>query len=440
VRRICLALTLVLALASPAAASAQTYTPVRGSGGPGPSNLNRSYVLKIGPSAARRVLVLIPGTYGGAGDFRLVARDIVKRVPDLQVWAWDRRTQGLEDTAVFASGDAERAFGYYLNGQAVDGRTFTPVDGPRDAPYARDWGLAVQLGDLRNVIKAARAGGRKVILGGHSLGGAMAMAYASWDFDGIGGYRDLAGLVLIDGALDPGAKPMTLTQARGQKKAIDTGDPFADLLGVGLPWAPGVFAETGALYARTAPSAASALQGYPLLPSYFRAPFPLTNEAALGYALDQRYAPPALALITVRSGRLASSGDPRGWIDAGNSPIQRVAELFSTEPANAVEWYFPRRLTLDVQAASALRRTPATQLLGLRVIDSRKVDVPLFAFGTDFSNGRVVKAARRFVVMSRIPRASFAQADHFTHLDPLTASPGENHLLTTVVPFLESIR
>jgi hypothetical protein len=68
------------------------------------------------------------------------------------------------------------------------------------------------------------------------------------------------------------------------------------------------------------------------------------------------------------------------------------------------------------------------------------VNVPLFAFGTDFSEGRVVTAARRFARTSRVPRASFAQATRFTHLDPLTATPAENDFLQTVVPFLKRIR
>ena len=65
----------------------------------------------------------------------------------------------------------------------------------------RDWGLELALEDLRRVVKRARRGGRKLILGGHSLGASTAVAYAAWDFRGHAGYRDLSGLVLIDGGL-----------------------------------------------------------------------------------------------------------------------------------------------------------------------------------------------------------------------------------------------
>jgi len=408
---------------------------VRGTNAPGPSRYDRSYVLKIGPSSARRVLVLVPGTFGGAGDFRLVARDIVRRVPGLQVWAWDRRTNALEDTSVFEKGNPDQAFAYYLNGGG-----FTPVNGPQDTPYAREWGLGTSLEDLRRVVLQAGKRGRKVILGGHSLGGSTVMAYAAWDFNGRPGYRDIDAMVLIDGALDPTRTRLSAAQARDRKGSIDAGDPFVDLLGLNLPWAAGVFAETGALYARKAPDAPSVIQDYPLLPAQFKPPVRATNEGAFGFAFDETTSPPGLGLLHVRAGGLAASGDPRGWQNGENTPIERLAQTFATEPANAVEWYFPARLPLDLQAAAALKPTPAARVLGVRVRHARDVNVPLFAFGTEFTDGRVVAAARLFARTSKVPRASFAQATRFTHLDPLAASPSKNHFLQTVVPFLKRIR
>ena len=428
-------LALAVALVCAPAASADTYTSVRGDNAPGPSRYDRSYVLKIGPSSAKRVLVLVPGTFGGAGDFRLVARDIVRRVPGLQVWAWDRRTNALEDTSVFEKGNPDEAFAYYLNGGG-----FKPVDGPEDAPYAREWGLETSLEDLRRVVLQAGKRGRKVILGGHSLGGSTVMAYAGWDFDGRAGYRDIDAMVLIDGALDPTRTRLSAAQARDRKAAIDQGDPFVDLLGLNLPWAAGVFAETGALYARKAPDAPSVIQDYPLLPAQFKPPVRATNEGAFGFAFDETTSPPGLGLLHVRAGGLAAGGDPRPWQNGENTPIQRLAQTFATEPANGVEWYFPARLPLDLQAAAALRPTPAARALGVRVRHARDVNVPLFAFGSEFTDGRVVAAARLFARTSKVPRASFAQATRFTHLDPLTASPGGNHFLRTVVPFLKRVR
>src|SRR4051794_8799730 len=195
-RGICL-LSSVLCLLAPGAATADTYSSVRGTNAPGPSRYDRSYVLKIGPSNAKRILVLVPGTFGGAGDFRLVARDIVKRVPDLQVWAWDRRSNALEDTSVFAKGKPDDAFAYYLNGGG-----FKPVNGPEDTPYAREWGLKTSLEDLRRVVLQAGKRGRKVILGGHSLGGAAGMGHAGGGFHRRAGHRGIHAVGPIAGAPD----------------------------------------------------------------------------------------------------------------------------------------------------------------------------------------------------------------------------------------------
>jgi hypothetical protein len=45
---------------------------------PGPAELNHVTVHQFGPKSAKHVLVLMPGTIGGAGDFTLDARCLVK--------------------------------------------------------------------------------------------------------------------------------------------------------------------------------------------------------------------------------------------------------------------------------------------------------------------------------------------------------------------------
>lgn len=414
----------------------ERYVAIEGSRGAGPELFDRVFVNKIGPPGANRVLVLVPGFIGGAGDFRLIARDIVSRVPDLQVWALDRRSNALEDTSVFASGDPDKAFAYYLRFQAVDGKRFRPLRG-QDFPFTREWGLDLALRDLRQVILAAHAeGARKVILGGHSLGASTAVAYSTWDFDGRRGYRDIDGLVLIDGGLKGTFTSPTFDQVQRRFQELQTADPFVDLVGIGLPWAAGAFAENAALYAQKKPSEPSVLQQYPAIPSQFKAPVRTTNEAALGYAFDETTSPPGFELIRVRAGGLAPSGNPRPWQNGEVTPIQRLARTFATEPGNGIEWYFPKRLPLDVDGADRLERNRITDFLGLRPWHTAKVKLPLYAFETDLTGGKVLRGARRFMDASRIKRATLV-ADHNTsHLDPLTAAPGRNTFLRTVLPFL----
>ena len=76
---------LSLICAAPAAAI-DRYVPMKVPPEPGPAQYNRVWVQQLGPKHARKVLVLVPGTQGGAGGITPVARDIVKRVPRTQVW------------------------------------------------------------------------------------------------------------------------------------------------------------------------------------------------------------------------------------------------------------------------------------------------------------------------------------------------------------------
>jgi hypothetical protein len=444
-RAVVIALLVTIACAAPAAA-AETRTTIPGAPGPGPSRYDKVFVTKFGPSSAKRVLILEPGFYGGAGDFTLDARELVKRVPGLQVWAVDRRSEALEDTSRFADALAGRitvqqAFDYYLgwlSNPAIQPH-FQPLD-PAKLGFAKQWGLSLALQDLRRVVLSARRQGKHVILGGHSLGASMTVAYASWDFGGHPGYKDLDGLVLIDGGLLGSFSTPDLAQTKKAIADLDKTGPFADLLGLNLPWAAGVFAESGALAALEEPTAPAIAQSFPLLPAPFRPPIPATNRGQLGYAFDSSTSPKALSLIHVQAGSLGPNGD---WVDGEVTPIQRLAQTFAQEPANATEWYFPSKLSIDVDAANALTRNAQTDYLKLRPWHRRQVDLPLYAVQTDLTNGRVLRGARRFMAGSKVPRSRAVLVDASateSHLDPLTAAPDRNRFLQTVVPFLERIR
>jgi pimeloyl-ACP methyl ester carboxylesterase len=438
--------TAAVALLLASAVAGATTTTIDGAKAPGPKRYDEVFVTKVGPKRADRVLVLVPGTIGGAGDFSLVARDVVERVPNLRVWLVDRRSQALEDTSLFegalrGQASADDAFDYYLR-WIVDPSIqphYEPLDDD-EFGFVRDWGLEVSIRDLRHVVKAAGKGGREVILGGHSLGASTALAYAAWDFRGRPGYREIDGLVLIDGGLLGSFDGSTRREAEQDLAELEQGSPFTDLLGLGLPWTAGVFVEAGALYAKQDPTAPSAIQQFPLLPAEFNPGATVTNRALLGYALDADTSPAELALIHVRAGRLASSGDPRDWEDGEVTPVGRLADTLAQEPANGVEWYYPRRLNIDVDGADKLRRNRVTKFLDLRTWHARKVDVPLYAFQTSLTGGDVLRGARRFVKRSAVRSRDATLVDRSattSHLDPLTAAPETNDFLDTVAPFLK---
>ncbi|HET6506834.1 MAG TPA: hypothetical protein VFG42_08590 [Baekduia sp.] len=437
-------LAAVVSLAFAAGArAAETQTTITGwTKAPGPRAYDRLDVTRFGSSSARTVLVLVPGTNGGRGDFTLTARELVRDVPGLQVWAVDRRSQRLEDTKVFADALAGRVtpkamFDYYA-GWIAD-PSIQPHYQPPDLAklgFAADWGLKVQLEDVRRVIAAARRGGaRRVILGGHSLGASVAVAYASWDFAGHAGYRDLDGVVLIDGGLRGSFDSAGLADAKKRLAAIRK-QPFLDLLGLGLPWVTGILAESAAILAIKDPTGPSVGQAFPLLPAAFKPPIPATNRGQFGYAFDASTSPKELGLIQVRSGSLGANGD---WVDGEVSPIERVAETFGQEPANAVEWFYPARLNLDVDAASPLVENAAAKYLGLRLKWARQSNIPVYALQTTLTNGAVLRGAESFVKRSKTPMAMYVNATGHSHLDPLTAAPGKNKYLRSVVPWLKKV-
>jgi pimeloyl-ACP methyl ester carboxylesterase len=439
---------LALVAAAPATARERLIT-VPTPPAPGPAQFNQVTVHQFGPKSGKRVLVLMPGTIGGAGDFTLAARYLVRRVDGLQVWAIDRRSQALEDTATFAAADSgqiplQQAFDYYLGWITNGGNppNHFQFRGANADPYAREWGMAVALNDARAVVLRARAHGhRQVVLGGHSLGASLAAAYAAWDFNGRPGFKDLAGLVLIDGGLLGSFDAYDLAQAQQAIADLQSANPFLDLLGLGFPEVAGIFAEVGGLYAEKAPTASAAsLQSFPLLPSQFNPPFPVTDRALLANAFDRDTSPASLSLIHINGGGLAASGDPRDWVDGGVTPVSRLAATFGQEPTNGIEWYFPKRLTIDTNGANQMRRSDVADFLGLRLFHTRQVNLPLYAIATDLGGAHVLDGARNFIRRARTTRRQSMLVNRnplMSHLDPLIAASRTNGFLKTVVPFLD---
>jgi pimeloyl-ACP methyl ester carboxylesterase len=209
-RRVALALCVALvALGSGAAgASALEVTWMAGFRAPGtPARYNKVGVIKVGPASAKNVLVLEPGTSAGAAYFVPLARWIVSRTKGWQVWSIERRENLLEDQselnlAKHGKASVNQLFDYYL-GFLKDPsiKNHVQLSPTANVAFARGWGTSVAVEDLHRVILAAKKLGGKVVLGGHSLGGSLVTAYATWDFSGRAGADTLAGLVYIDGRL-----------------------------------------------------------------------------------------------------------------------------------------------------------------------------------------------------------------------------------------------
>ena len=427
-------------------------TPAIPSGTPSPPQYDQVMVRRFGRPSAPHVLVLVPGTNGGAGDFDLVAPYLVRHVPHLQVWAEMRREGALQDDSLIQSvlaGTAtyQQAFDYYLGFLADPSITdhYQPLVASQYA-FVRQWGMAVAMNDLNAVIQQARKdGATTVTLGGHSLGGTQAAAYAAWDFDGRGGYQNIDGIMCIDGCAGApfaGEPRATVATAQAAIAQMNTKGPWLDLLGAGLPWVTGVFSQVGALAAVEAPRAPSLLQTFPLLPAELKPTKPVTNQAQLGYSFDAKSSPSSLALIHVHSGHVAATSDPAGWVDTGITPVQNVAAVFAQAPLAAADWYYPERLSIDAGAAATLKQTPVATYLGLRLTDTSQVDVPLYAFQTSLggADNAVADGAHYFQAHSRIPSVTVvSRTATYSHLDPLLATPSKNAFLRTATRWLTRI-
>jgi hypothetical protein len=443
------------AVALPATASAAPkvrFERIDGARAAGtPARYDSVGILEVGRPSARNVLVLNPGTSASAAYFAPLARSIVARAPGWQVWAVERRENLLEDQSMLdrvkrGRATVDQAFDYYL-GWIRDSSITTHVRLIPDSEvaYAKRWGMRVEINDLRRVVLRAKRLGGRVVVGGHSLGGSITTAYATWDFHGSSGASGLSGLVFIDGGSSP--TPMTPADARSRLAALRNGSPWLQFGGIPAPFT-GLFNSTGALSVLLAPDQPSRGQGSGLLPADLVPPFPVTNAGQYGYALDVKTSPAGLVAAQAHLGHIAASGDPRGWDDRGAlTPLRRMATVFSGWGLHGLDgtaWYHPLRLTIDAGAVAAGNRNPAQKVLGVHAVHGH--DLPhalrMYAFGAALGGKRVLDATRALAKQSGIPRSHLVLVDRhrtYAHNDPNTASPDKDVFLKRLIPFLHGV-
>jgi pimeloyl-ACP methyl ester carboxylesterase len=452
-RGVCL-VTVLLGLALAPAASAKvrvSFERLKGFDAPGtPAKYDKVGALKVGPKNARNVLILNPGTSASASYFVPLAKDVVTRTKGWQVWAVERRENLLEDHSMFNKAKAgtatpQQVFDYYL-GHLTDPSISPafqsiPTD---DVAFARNWGMRVEVEDIRRVVKEAKKLGGRVAMGGHSLGGSITTAYATWDFHGKSGASDLWGLVYIDGGSSPA--PVTPDAARASLQTLSTSTPWLTFGGIPAPLA-GLFNTSGALSVLTAPDDTSIGWAWPALPANLKPPVEPTNEGQYGYALDVETSPAGLIAAQAHLGRLADSGTPRPWIRDGElTPIRRYAQMFSgwgLRSLDGTAWYHPQRLTIDSGAVAAGNKNPAQNVLDVRATHGK--DLPkrlrIYAFGAALGGQRVLDAATILAQQSGISKKRLVLLDRHTtysHNDPNSASP-KNDFVAKLIPFLKKV-
>jgi pimeloyl-ACP methyl ester carboxylesterase len=354
-----------------------------------PEALNKAYFVRYSlphDGKAKAVIVLMPGFLGGVANFDRVARGIVTADPSLEVWAVDRRSNALEDRAVLDEAWTKRdpmlAWRYHIR-DAGTPKGFTPRQ-PKELGFMGYWGLETHLEDLRRVILFARGYGTRVILGGHSLGAAMVSLYAGWDFAGAAGYKDIDGLILLDGAAgNTGGSGIT-------EKAYLEGQPGA--LGISTPGVRALEGGTATPYFNALgfdPLGLSKLSAASLLAGFDPSgdspggivPYRASNLAAGLVTGDDNYSP--ISIFSISAGRatnaqiainglgiilgsglttlevtgIAPGSNRVEWQTPPQDDAVEVtdpldfARRFYTPNGDFEEWYFPLRLSLDISAA-----------------------------------------------------------------------------------------
>jgi hypothetical protein len=397
------------------------------------------------------VLVLNPGTSASAAYFQPLADSIVAKARGWQVWSVERRENLLEDHSMLDRGKAGTAtirqvFDYYL-GWLKDSSVTTHVRliADSEVAYAKQWGMNTEIQDLRRVVLRAQKLGGKVVVGGHSLGGTITTAYATWDFGGKPGARGLWGLVFIDGGSGP--QPITKDAATKELSDLQAGSPWLTFGGIAAPFA-GLFNSTGSLAVKLAPHAASDGQNSGLLPSDLVPPVPVTNAGLYGFALDTATSPASLVAAQAHLGHLAASGDPRDWDDAGElTPIQRFATMFSgwgLKGLDGTAWYHPQRLTDDAGAVADGNANPAQAVLGVHATHGHNLPkrLRILAFGAALGGTRVLDATKTLAKQSHISPGHVVLVDRHTtyaHNDPNSATPAHNDFFKRLIPFLAKV-
>jgi len=440
---------------TPATADALGVKLMKSFAAPGtPARFNKVGVIEVGPRSAKNVLVLEPGTSAGSAYFVPLAKWLVASVKGWQVWSVERRENLLEDQSMLNRAKAGKAsatqvFNYYLGYLAnPEIKLHFKTIPDSSVGFAKQWGMNVAVQDLHTVITAAKKLGGKVVLGGHSLGGSVVTAYATWNFHGRAGADDLAGLVYDDGASGP-AESRHDAQTALQTLAPPTQTPWLSFGGIAAPFA-GLFNATGSLGALQAPNMPSLGQTFPLLPPDLKPPVRATNLAQYGFALNVGTSPPTLAAAQGHLGKGVSAkaiNGVHGWDGAGAlTPINRFATMFSGMGINNVdgtEWYFPQRLTDDTRAVGNGLANPAQRVLGVRSTMGRRLPKRLliYAFGAALGGPAVPAAARALAKQSGIPMRNLTLLNRqstYAHNDPAGAFP-HNVFFDHLVKFVNKV-
>jgi hypothetical protein len=111
--------------------------------------------------------------------------------------------------------------------------------------------------------------------------------------------------------------------------------------------------------------------------------------------------------------------------------------------ADGTEWYFPQRLTDDLEAIGNGTPNGAQRVLGLKATLGRRLPhrLRMYAFGAALGGRVILNGARQLAVQSHIPLHNLTLINRqrtYAHNDPNGAFP-HNVFFARLIPFLNKI-
>ena len=308
--------------------------------------------------------------------------------------------------------------------------------------------MTVAVGDVRRVVSAASRLGGKVVLGGHSLGGGVVTAYATWSFGGRPGADGLSGLVYIDGGSFGHESAGTAQAALTALSAPGT-SPWEAFGGIAAPFA-GLYNATGSTAALIAPNAPSLGQQSGLLTPFHLTPsVPLTNLRAVRLRaqrghLAARLWPPRRRIWAPGSRDRQAAGVERG----------RRADADHALCADVLGYRRHQRGRDRVVLPAAPQRRPRRhrqrhaerRRAGARLARHPRPPICPTACGSTRSGPAlggttILGEARALALQSHIPLRQVTLVDRhasYAHNDPNGAYP-HNAFFAHLIPFLDRI-
>lgn len=466
-----------------------------------PPQYNRGQAFRYalpGAPAPSMVLVLIPGLNSGPNTFDILARGLLMaHGPGLEAWVTSPRPTLLQDRrgieAALAYRNPDFALGYYYGSLEIDGHRFSLPKGP-EIPFMAYWGLDVHLRDIAAIVREIRRRHprARVVLGGHSLGGILAAAYAGYDFAEVPGpptagpapapeigAGQLAGLLFIDGL--PLRVPLRITPSRylhglripffgaipGVEQLTDPdpvkrAPPFTKTRRLART-KDSILLDVVSVYAFLRPRSASYFPFYPR-----RLGLRITNEALAAAIFSDQMQPDALIRADVERpiGIFATVTDetginPRGLLDlqsgypaAGDAlihlpdgpqeprprvPIRQLLAAILRPGANFTEWYFPWRLVLDLGLAASFEPSDAFARSYIRLTHVRDTRLPMLIIGAGRGLVRSERATEfyRSHVATPPDRVTVKIFRDLSHIDVEDADP--NPALPLILTWLDTV-